>query len=73
MTRDKRKLIKERLLRLIRMQTTGSPADLAELLEIHERSVKRMVRELRDEGYDIVFWHAGNSYIIRSDYNEIAV
>jgi biotin operon repressor len=55
------------------MQTTGSPADLGEFLGMHERSVKRMVRELRTEGYDIVFWHAGNTYVIRSDYNEIAV
>lgn len=73
MTRDRRNIIKERLLRRIRMQTTGSPADLAELLGIHERSVKRIVSELRDEGYNIVFWHAGNTYVIRRDYNEIAV
>jgi len=55
------------------MQTTGSPADLAGLLGIHERIVKRMVSELRDEGYNIVFWHAGNSYVLRRDYNEVAV
>jgi len=73
MTRDRRRIIKERLLRQIRMQTTGSPADLAGLLGIHERSVKRMVSELRDEGYNIVFWHAGNSYVLRRDYNEVAV
>ncbi len=73
MTRDKRNLIKERLLRQIRMQTTGSPADLGGFFGINERTVKRMIRELRKEGYNIVFWHAGNTYIIRSDVNDIAV
>ena len=73
MTRDKRNIIKERLLKQVRMQTTGSPADLAGFLEINERTVKRMISELRIEGYNIVFWHAGNTYVLRMDYNEIAV
>ncbi len=67
----KRKIIKERLLRQIRMQTTGSPADLAGLFGIRERSVKRMISELREEGYNIVFRHSGNTYVLRRDYNEV--
>jgi Fe-S oxidoreductase len=73
MTRDKKNVIKERLLRQIKMQTTGSPADMAGFLGIHERSVKRMISELRDEGYNIVFWHAGNTYVFKRDYNEVTV
>jgi len=67
MTRDKRQKIKERLLVLIRMQSTGSPADLAWQFGISERSVKRLVSEMRDEGYDIVFRHSCNTYLFMTD------
>ena len=73
MTRDKRQRIKERLLQLIRMQATGTPADLAWLFGISERSVKRLINELRKEGYNIVFLHSANTYILRKDYKEVTV
>ena len=63
MTRDKRQRIKERLLQLIKMKATGTPADLAWLFGISERSVKRLISELRKEGYNIVFLHSANTYI----------
>jgi DNA-binding Lrp family transcriptional regulator len=65
MTRDKRQRIKERLLQLIRMQATGTPADLAWLFGISERSVKRLISELRREGYIIAFMHSANTYIFQ--------
>lgn len=67
MTRDKRQKIKERLLVQIRMQATGSPADLAWRYGISERSVKRLISEMRDDGYNIVFRHSCNTYILMED------
>ena len=70
MTRDKRQRIKERLLNLIRMQATGTPADLAWLFCISERSVKRLISELRKEGYNIIFLHSANTYIFEDNNGE---
>ncbi|HOB85873.1 MAG TPA: Lrp/AsnC family transcriptional regulator [Bacteroidales bacterium] len=70
MTRDKRSKIKERLLQLIRMHSTGTPADLAWMFGISERSVKRLIRELKNEGHYIVFLHSANTYIFENDFGQ---
>ena len=40
---------KDRIVNLARLKGTGTPAALALRLEISERSVKRIVREIREE------------------------
>ena len=76
MTGDKRIKIKNCILKLIRLKSAGTPAELASRFGISERSIKRMIHELKQEGHRIVFWHAGNTYIIDPDcdhYVKIAV
>ena len=55
------------------MQSTGSPADLAWKYGISERSIKRLISEMRDEGYKIVFCHSGNTYVFSEDSGQEAV
>jgi biotin operon repressor len=54
---------KDRIVNLARRKSTGPPADLAFRLEISERSVKRFVREIRDEGTDIRYCQIRMSYV----------
>ena len=54
---------KDRIVKLARLKSTGPPADLAFRLEISERSVKRFVREIRDEGTDIRYCQTRMSYV----------
>jgi len=63
MTRFEKDCIKERILNLARLKCTGTPADLGEKFEISERSVKRIVKEMRDEGIDLRFDFASISYL----------
>ena len=70
MTKTKRKQIIESILNLIRLRSAGTPADLADRFGISERSIKRMISELKREGYRIIFWHGGNTYILEYDMDE---
>ena len=54
---------KDRIVNLARLKGTGKPADLALRLEISERSVKRIVREIREEGTDIRYCQIRMSYV----------
>jgi biotin operon repressor len=55
--------IKVRILKLARLKSTGSPAELALTLEISERSVKRFVREIKDAGIAIRYSQFCGSYV----------
>jgi len=55
---------KDRIVNLARRKGTGTPADLALRLEISERSVKRFVREIREEGTDIRYCQTRMSYVM---------
>jgi len=57
-----------RLLKLAELKSTGAPAELANRFEISERSVKRIVKELRDEGTDIRYCQASMSYVTGKSY-----
>jgi hypothetical protein len=50
------------------LKSTGAPAELALRFEISERSVKRLVRELRDDGIYLVYSQSRQSYVTDSDY-----
>ena len=64
MNKFQRETLKVRLVKLATLKSTGTPADLAFRFEISERSIKRLVRELRDDGTDIWFSQICNSYVI---------
>ena len=68
MNRFQRETLKGRLLKLATLKGTGAPAELACRLDISERSIKRMVRELRDEGNDIRYCPIRRSYVTGKDY-----
>lgn len=63
MTRIDRENLKIRILRLARLKSTGSPADLAYRLDISERSVKRIVSEIRGQGSKIRYCPFSKSYV----------
>ncbi len=65
MSVEARQNLKNRLIKLIDNGSTGSPCDLAKSLGIGERSVKRLVSELRGEGHNIVYSRHADSYIIK--------
>ena len=54
---------KDRIVNLARLKGTGTPAALALRLEISERSVKRIVREIREEGTDIRYCQIRMTYV----------
>jgi len=58
-----KKNFKIRLLKLALLKSTGTPADLAFRFEISERSVKRIVSELRAEGVHLKFSQSVVSYL----------
>ena len=68
MNKFQRDALKKRLLRLAMLKSTGAPAELAIKLEISERSVKRIVREIRDEGTDIRYCQTRRSYVTDENY-----
>jgi len=56
--------MKSRILRLAGLKGTGTPAELAVKLDISERSVKRIVKEIREEGIYIRYNSTRKSYVI---------
>lgn len=63
MTRFEKEDLKVRLLKLAGLKSTGNPADLASMFNVSERTVKRIVKELRDGGVDIKFSQTRGSYV----------
>jgi biotin operon repressor len=63
MNKYNKQIVKSRLLKLARMECTGSPADLAHRFEMSERSIKRFIKELRDEGNKIKYSPSRVSYV----------
>lgn len=67
MTKLEKAELKSRILKLSRLKATGRPADLARRFETSERTIKRRIRELRAEGYNIVFNYYNGSYVLKKD------
>ena len=57
-----------RLLKLAALESTGSLSELAFRFEISERSIKRIVREIRETGTDIRYCKTRRSYVLEKDY-----
>jgi predicted DNA-binding transcriptional regulator YafY len=68
MNKFQKQALKDRILKLAKLKSTGAPSDLAFRFEISERSVKRMVREIRVEGINIRFNQSIRSYLIEENY-----
>jgi len=68
MNKFQKEALKRRLLRLAMLKSTGAPADLALRFEISERSVKRIVREMREEGTNLTYSQLRRSYVTEENY-----
>ena len=68
MNKFQRETLKVRLLKLATLKSTGAPAELASRFEVSERSIKRMVREIRDEGTEIRYCQIRRSYVTDEKY-----
>ena len=68
MNKFQKETLKVRLLKLASLKSTGAPAELALRFEISERSVKRIVKEIREEGTDIRYSQLRRSYVTDKNY-----
>ena len=68
MNKFQKETLKMRLLKLAILKSTGAPAELALRFEISERSVKRMVKEIREEGTEIRYSQSRRSYVTDKNY-----
>jgi transposase len=68
MNKFQRDTLKLRLLKLATLKSTGAPAELALRFEVSERSIKRLVREIREEGTEIRYSPSRRSYVTDEDY-----
>lgn len=68
MNKFQKETFKIRLLKLAALKCTGSPNELALRFEISDRSVKRIVKELREEGTDIRYSLSRRSYVTDKYY-----
>jgi transposase len=68
MNKFQKETLKMRLLKLASLKSTGAPAELALRFEISERSIKRIVKELREEGTDLRYSQTRQSYVTEEDY-----
>ncbi|MGC1392547.1 MAG: hypothetical protein WA816_16050 [Bacteroidales bacterium] len=68
MNKFQKNTLKKRLLKLAILKSTGAPAELALRFEISERSVKRIVKEIREEGTDLRYSLLRRSYVTEDDY-----
>lgn len=50
---------------LVETGCTGSPKELAELFNVSERTIRRMIQNLKQQELDIVFCRKRNSYIFK--------
>jgi transposase len=68
MNKYQKEALKLRLLRLASLKCTGAPAELAIKFEISERSIKRIVREIREEGTDLHYSKLRRSYVTDENF-----
>jgi hypothetical protein len=69
MNKFNRVTLKMRILKLAVLRCTGAPAELALRFDISERSVKRIVKEIRDEGINITYSPVRRSYVTDKNYH----
>jgi transcriptional antiterminator len=50
---------------LVEKASTGSPKDLAQLFNVSERTIRRMIQNLKQSELDVEFCRKRNSYILK--------
>lgn len=68
MKKVRKENLKDRLLKLATLKSTGPPAELAERFDVSERSIKRIVKEIKEEGTEIWYCHLRRSYVTGKNY-----
>ena len=68
MNKFQKQTLKQRILKLATLKSTGTPTELADRFEISERSIKRIIKEMRDEGTYIRYCQVRMSYVTDKDY-----
>jgi len=68
MNKFQKETLRLRLLKLVTLKSTVAPCELTLRFEISERSVKRIVKEIREEGVDIRYNQWRRSYVTDKDY-----
>lgn len=68
MNKFQRETLKMRLLKLATLKSTGAPSELALRFEVSERSIKRIVKEIRDDGTELRYSASRRSYVTDEDY-----
>lgn len=68
MNKFQKETLKNRILKLAVLKSTGAPGDLALRFNISERSIKRIVKEIRDDGTLIRYSHVRGSYVTEEEY-----
>ncbi len=67
MNKFEKDCFKTSIIKLAGLRCTGSPADLATRFGISERTVKRIIKELRANGLEISYDYAAISYVLKKD------
>lgn len=68
MNKFQKETLKLRLLKLAALKSTGAPNELAIRFEVSERSIKRIVREIREKGTNIRYSKTRRSYVLEEEY-----
>jgi len=68
MNKFQKEAYKLRLLKLANLKSTGAPGELALRFDISERSIKRIVREIRDEGINLRYSTVRRSYVTEEEF-----
>ncbi|HET6224718.1 MAG TPA: HTH domain-containing protein [Bacteroidia bacterium] len=53
------------LKKLVELQHTGTPKELAQIFNVSERTIRRMIQNLRQGDCDVEFCRRRNSYIFK--------
>ncbi len=64
MSKFERTCIKDRILLLAKLKSTGTPSDLALKFGISVRTLKRIIKELRDDGLNLKYDYNCMSYVL---------
>ena len=67
MNKFEKDCVKTSIIKLASLRSTGSPSQLASRFGISERTIKRLIKELRDLGVDIYYEYSAVSYVIKKD------
>jgi hypothetical protein len=68
MNKFHKETLKVRLLKLALLRNTGAPPDLVKRFEVSERSIMRIVREIREDVTEIRYSQVRESYVTGEDF-----